>query len=119
MSNAMSDPDTNAALGANARAVGPPGGTTAARGAPLAAEIALLDGARRALFEGDPRSALAWLDRYDRDLPGGTLRPEAIVLCVEALVKVGDRGGAAALADRSMATLPEKYADKIRLLLSR
>jgi hypothetical protein len=84
----------------------------------LAAETELLDGARQALAGGNTSMAIDRLDRYQIEFPSGVLQPEATVLRVEALVKTGDRRGAAALAQRSMATLPEKYAERIRRLVS-
>jgi hypothetical protein len=96
----------------------PVASASAPRPPPLAGEIAWLDGARRALAAGQPALAVSLLDHYDREFDSGALRPEAIVLRVEALVKAGDGAGAAALARRSVATLPETYGEKIRLLLS-
>jgi hypothetical protein len=84
----------------------------------LAEEIGWLDGARHELAAGQPPSALALLDRYDREFPAGALKPESIVLRVEALVAAKDRATAVAVAERSLPSLPEKYADKIRRLLS-
>jgi hypothetical protein len=84
----------------------------------LGEETGLLDGARQALAGGHPRAALELLDRYDREFPGGTLKPESVVLRVDSLVKSGNGAAAIAYANGSSAALPEKYAQKIRLLLS-
>jgi hypothetical protein len=55
----------------------------------VAEEVAALDKARAALAAGDGSTALARLDAYERRYPRGTLAPEAAVLRVRALVKLG------------------------------
>ena len=64
----------------------------------LAAEVAALDGARHSLEVGDAKGAIRRVDRYEHDYPNGVFRPEARVVRVEALVKLGedDRARAAA-----------------------
>lgn len=67
--------------------------TSAAASAPpaspstLSIEVALVDGAREALADGDPARALTILDRYDREHPGGVLAPEAALLRARARAK--------------------------------
>ncbi len=55
-----------------------------ARSGALAAELALLDGARRALEAGDPAGARALLDRYAHEIPERQLAHEADRLRAEA-----------------------------------
>src|SRR6185369_1756879 len=64
----------------------------------LADEVKVLDGAREELARGQTASALALLDRYDRDFPRGRLAPESQVLRIEALVHTGARDAAERLA---------------------
>jgi outer membrane protein assembly factor BamD (BamD/ComL family) len=84
----------------------------------LPAEVAVLDGARRALADGDPGRALSELSRYDRDFPNGMLSQEATLIRIEALVSKGDRARARALADRYLAAHPNSsHAARVRSLL--
>jgi hypothetical protein len=48
---------------------------------------------------GDPRGALASLDRYAATFPSGVLEPEAMRARLEALLRLDDRAGALALLD--------------------
>ena len=81
----------------------------------LAEEMHLLDAARRALASGDPRSALATLNDYERAFPSGALRPEASVLEVRALLATGDRAGAEALGQSVIERAPQsEHADAVR-----
>ncbi len=72
----------------------------------LAAEIALLDAARRAREAGDFEGALALLDRYHREHPHGELRRESDVLKLETLVERGDREEATRLGRHFLETFP-------------
>jgi Outer membrane lipoprotein len=65
-----------------------------------------LDSARAALAGGDARRALARLDEFDRRFPFGNFREEALLLRIEALLREGDRQGAASLADRFLKAFP-------------
>ena len=56
------------------------------RGAPLAAERALLDGARAAFGRGDGEEALAALSKHEKLYPKGQLAEEREALAVRALV---------------------------------
>jgi hypothetical protein len=52
---------------------------------------------------GDPRGALALLDRYAATFPRGVLEPEATRARLEALLQIDDRAGALALLDGHLA----------------
>ncbi|WP_437896856.1 hypothetical protein [Sorangium sp. So ce124] len=85
------------------------------RNAPtLAAELALLDTARRALRRGDPAVALALLARHAREFPSAQLSDEAAAIRVEALARKGDRAGAHAAARRFLEAHPgSPHADRV------
>ncbi|MBN9162405.1 MAG: hypothetical protein BGO98_33710 [Myxococcales bacterium 68-20] len=72
----------------------------------LAEEARSLEVARRALEGHQARSALAALDRYERDFPRGELRPEATALRVEALAASGDESSAQALGRQFLSRYP-------------
>ena len=59
----------------------------------LAAEVALVDRART-LARSSPGEAMTALEEYARTFPGGTLRDEAAVVRVEALLAAGHRADA-------------------------
>ena len=85
--------------------------------ATLTEEVAALDAARSALSAGDPKRALAQLDRYDSQLHGARLRAEALLLRSEALAADGRKAAAAALAREFLATYPNStLADRARAL---
>ena len=63
--------------------------------ASIARETELLAGVQRAIQQGRPASALAMLNRYDKEFPGGVLREESIASRVVALCDFG-RGDDAA-----------------------
>src|SRR5262249_24637204 len=66
----------------------------------LAAEARLLGAAVRSLRQDhDASAALARLDEYRARFPHGTLRPEAELVRVDALLALGRRGPALALLD--------------------
>ena len=73
----------------------------------LAAEIALLDDARRASSAGDFDRALAVLARYHREHPHCELRRESDVLKLETLFLRGDRDEAARLAHHFLEAFPD------------
>jgi len=86
----------------------------------LRAELELLDAIRADLAGGNSTSALAKLDRYDREFQGGALADEAAVLRVEALLAHGDQARAEAFATRFLAThRGTPYESRIRTLLGR
>lgn len=65
--------------------------------ATLALEAKLVASAREALAKGDAKKALEEIERYERIPDRGSLVPEATVVKVEALSKVGRRTDALAL----------------------
>jgi hypothetical protein len=83
-----------------------------------AAEVTFLDGARRAIGDGDPPTALSILDDYMRHFPHGILAPEASVLRIEALVAAGDRSAALLAAQSFLQANPTSpYAQRIESLV--
>jgi hypothetical protein len=72
---------------------------TAAR-SDLREQIALIDSARAAIAANAGQRALEALRRYQNKYPAGSFRPEAAALQIEALVKLGRRAEARALAER-------------------
>ena len=92
-----------------ASASAPPAPLSVPNGAPvpvqsapasLTDELGALKLASSALNSGDPRAALAALDRYDHVLKGKVMRAEATLLRIEALARTGQAGAASALAQR-------------------
>lgn len=84
----------------------------------LAEEVRALDRARSSLSSGDPSRAISLLDRYEREIPKGTLRPEALYLRAEALVELGDLDEAASVAKRLLASRPDgPHARRARAIL--
>ncbi len=69
-------------------------GTAPVPAATLARELAALDVARTAAAHHDPRRAIALLDAYARAYPGGSLRPEAEILRIDALAQGGHAAAA-------------------------
>jgi hypothetical protein len=85
----------------------------------LRREVSSLDAAKSAL-ERDAAVALAALDAYDRQFPNGSLRPEATVLRVRALLEVGRRTEAVELGQRFLDQSPNRaQASVIRALLTK
>jgi hypothetical protein len=73
---------------------------------PLARELRSLDAARSALERLEIGEAFIALDRYDRTFPNGTLRTEASLLRVDALLARGDGAEARRLARDLLARDP-------------
>ena len=99
----------------------PPGdrATVPAADDTLAAEVAALDEARRALAAGGPAHALLTLDAYDHRFALRRLGPEAAVLRIEALMAEGRFAQARQLGEQLLATEPDgAYAQHVRSLLS-
>jgi hypothetical protein len=69
-------------------------------GSDLREQIALVDSARAAIVANAGQRALEALRRYQDKYPAGSFRPETAALKVEALVKLGRRAEARALAER-------------------
>jgi hypothetical protein len=81
----------------------------------LTRETKALELAHRALAEHDPRTALGILDRYRAQFPDGSLASESVLLRVQALLAIGDRAGAQALADSYSAANPgTPYSRRIK-----
>jgi hypothetical protein len=72
----------------------------------LAAEVALLGDAKRALESGQTTAAFAALAEHDRRFPHGSLGQEAAALRIEATARGGDRAAAASLARAFEAAYP-------------
>jgi len=68
--------------------------------ATLDQELVSLETARAALADGNPKAALAQLDRFERVLRGKQLEAEASLLRIEALAALGRHDRAAELARR-------------------
>jgi TolA-binding protein len=84
----------------------------------LAEEVAALDGARRALREGDVTGAQRALAAYDRRFPHGVLAPEATLLRVESMLAAGDEAGARRVGEQFIERSPKgAYVGRMRTLL--
>jgi hypothetical protein len=84
----------------------------------LADETAALDAVRAALETASGGAALGLLDGYDRRFVAGSLRSEATVLRVEALLAAGRRAEAVALATRQISADPTSaHAARLRSLV--
>jgi hypothetical protein len=103
-----------------------PGAPAAVRFAPepapssaVVAEVEALDHARAALAGGNPHQALALVASHDAAFPSGILGPEAVVLRVRALVALGDRAQASAVATRFLASHPNSaQAARLRAIVA-
>ncbi len=84
-----------------------------------AGEAQAIARAKMALRQGDTRQALALIDDYTARFPSGTLRDDAVVLKVEALLRSGDRLKAAEAAKPLLAGNPSSaQASRARALLA-
>jgi outer membrane protein assembly factor BamD (BamD/ComL family) len=91
------------------------GGTTASD---LASQIALIDAARAALAGGDSARALASVRDYQSGYPNGSFKPEVAAIKIEALLKLGRKTEARALAERFSANYgPGPLTDRVTRLL--
>jgi hypothetical protein len=72
----------------------------------FAAELVLIDAARRSLSAGSAVPALSALAKHAREFPGGHFRPEALVLEIEAQALRGDSGVVRRLASHFLAVYP-------------
>jgi hypothetical protein len=73
----------------------------------FAAQLGLVDRARRAVAEGKPHQAQALLDQLEREHRENGFGPEALAIRVEALMKSGNRGAAEALARQFIQAHPQ------------
>jgi hypothetical protein len=93
--------------------------TAAPASSSLAAEVAALDAASKALAGGDAAGALRRLDAYQKDHPNGALALEAQVLRIEALARTGDKARAKSLAQNFLKAHPTSVlAPRVRSILS-
>lgn len=84
----------------------------------LAAEVAKIDAARRALSSGDAAAALAQLEQYHARVRTGTLDREAQLLRIDALLGAGQRAGALQLAEQYLGRFPQDpHAARLRALV--
>ncbi|MBN2196042.1 MAG: outer membrane protein assembly factor BamD [Polyangiaceae bacterium] len=72
----------------------------------LGAEVARLDEARTASRAGDHGEAIRIVEDYRREFPNGALAPDAEVVALEALAKLGERAEVARRAARFLARYP-------------
>jgi hypothetical protein len=83
----------------------------------LREEARTLDGARNRLANGDPAASLQRLAEYDRRFTNGSLHEEALLLRIEALVRLGNRTDARALATRFLKAYPTSvHAERVKSL---
>lgn len=84
----------------------------------LMAELAFVDGARKALAAKDTTSALASLAGYEAKFPRGALRTDAQLLKLEALLLAGKRTEAEALGKKVTSTTDsELVRERVKRLL--
>jgi hypothetical protein len=83
----------------------------------LAAEVALLDRARSALLAQNASGAQRALDQYRKERQTGILDPEATVLEIQVLEKLGSHAAAARLARQFIASHPDsRHVESLRVL---
>lgn len=84
----------------------------------LQQEVHALDEARQALERGSPERALQLLEAYRIQFRVGSLKPEAAVLEVRALLRAGNRRRARLLGERVILSAPaSQHAKIVRSLL--
>jgi hypothetical protein len=107
-------------LGSTASFEAPPRAAPATEVSPsLADEVSTLDAVRRQLVAGRARSALAAIDAYRARFPAGSLRTEATVLRVEALLGSGERAAAEREANAIVRAAPgTRHAARVLDLLA-
>jgi hypothetical protein len=90
------------------------------KNASLALEVQLLDRARGALLAGDAIGSLSVLDEYQSAQRTGILAPEAQVLRIQVLERLGRTGAASALARDFVGRHPgSRHAAALRPLAER
>jgi hypothetical protein len=89
-------------------------------GAPLAAEVAFIDGARALLAAGLAEQGLSQLLRYEQEFPQARLLPEVLFLRLETCDRLGRSSEARAAATRLVQGFPQSpHAARARKLLGR
>lgn len=84
----------------------------------LPAELALLDEAKRAVSAKDPAAALQAVAKYDARFARGSLKTDAQLIKLEALLLAGKRSEAEALGKKlSASTSSELVRERVRRLL--
>jgi hypothetical protein len=105
-----------------ARPSAPPAKTVPSKGSPsaiLSAELAMVEGARSLLSNGDARSALSVLDTYSRMYAHGHLELEAEVLRIDALSRSGQPDAASKRAETFLRKHPNSVlANRVRGFLA-
>ncbi|MBI5538260.1 MAG: hypothetical protein HY898_36395 [Deltaproteobacteria bacterium] len=97
----------------------PPASAPVSADLSLAAEVAALDRARKALAADDPGSALRIIEEQPRGHTEGVLKPETEVVRIEALLKSGNRQAGVELARRFLAKYPDHpLQGRVRSLLN-
>lgn len=115
---AQLEPEANAAPAPRRGTARSSSAPTVEESSTLAAELAQLDVARRAVAAHNPRQALRVLDDYERRFPKPHLPTEATVLRIEALVGSGANARAQKLGEALLAKQPNSpYERRIRSLL--
>jgi hypothetical protein len=87
-------------------------------GAPLAAEVAFIDGARALLASGRAEQGLTELRRYEQEFPEARLLPEVLFLRLETCDRLGRAAEARSAATRLLEGFPKSpHAARARRLL--
>lgn len=85
----------------------------------VAAEVRLVERARRALASGDLTKANALLDDYERSFPHGSLAQEAAILRIDALALSGDRTATEHAVAAYLAAHPRSpHAARLRAMIA-
>jgi hypothetical protein len=104
-------PESKVAPKAGAARARPEGAT--ATSSAISEQIALVDAASAAVSAGAGERALNVLREYQSKYPTGSFRPEVSALRIEALVLVGRRDEARALAERFITQYKGPLADRV------
>lgn len=115
----VAPPVTAAPRASAAKAATPPTSTGNEDRAGLAAELALVRRAKRALASGDAPGALTLLDEYALAFPRGKLAEEAAAIRVEALATAGETEAARSAGARFFQQYPSSpYGERVRSSLA-
>jgi hypothetical protein len=109
---------TSTALPSQARAAPPASQPSGTADDSLEREVLLLDEARRAYRVAAYGEALRLLGRHASEFPAGALGPEATMIEVQALLGLGRRSDAEAIAQKHIAFHPNSaVAQRLKMLL--